>query len=1038
MLGWLRDKLGSKHPLEEDFRTLVGPALTPRVLAYLQTGQDEAVFDAIPRFQLTKSSARERFLADLEKHDPHVVRRLARIYAAGTEVEWMEALLTAALRVNPNHHPRRAEGKVEVGALHRLFDHPDDLYRHYLAIPWSKPFPAQQLLMVRGFLDDFARHPEAFREALGKNPRRALETLAEFSLPVEPVLHELLSLLSSSTKVVRELATSLLKYHPEALCEHLPQLAPGDRIEALRSLAGWGRRDLLEAWQAQETSDNVLAALEGLLPPPVELPPAPSLASLDLDVPLHPVVCEAIRSILEATREGPKWQRIDPKIAGKLCDALETGRLGPGHKALLHPSGIHVLAPVFDLPELTLPQAVRLAFHTSYQQPSTLPVALAALITRYRRRRTPRTTLLDLAAVLEALGEPSDLLTSCALNCWWGSDITKWEDEAVWPYFATRVEPVVRALQNRSNDYKTAGIRQRALEIVARFPVPPTLLQEELYYLAFNTARPQAVQAMLTRVPGFEERVVASLSDGKQEVRTAAAQWLARLRLPEAEAALRKALAKEKQELARAAMLTALESLGVPLQEFLNRELLAKEAAKCAIPEGLSWFPFDQLPPLQWHTGEPVDPAIPTFWVVRAHKLKVPEANPLLRLYCQQLADAQPLGRHVLGAWLARDSAAGSAVADKGLLALAGACGGGELVRASEHYLKTWYGQRAAQCKALLAMLASTGEPLALQLVLGVASRFRTKGIQDEANRQAQLLAERRGWTIAELADRSVPTGGFDPDGRLVLGAGTARVLPDFSIEAPAGLSAEDKKALATARKELKSVQKLQKERLYEAMCTQRGWSYEDWRLFLWEHPLLRHLCGRLVWAVDGGPVSFRPLADGTLSDVEDNDVEPGPAARITVAHQSLVSPAWLQHLADYEVEPLFLQFGRDVYELPEERRDDEAIGDFEGHMLEAFRLRSRALALGYVRGPSEDGGWFRCYRKSFPELSLEVQLGFSGNALPEENRQVALEKLSFESGRQLALGEVPPILLSECYRDLATIAAEGSGFNPNWARIVA
>ncbi len=1034
MLGWLREKFGNKpsgHPLEEDFRSLVGPELTARTLAYLQTGEDEAVLQALPAFVLARSPARARFLDDLENQDPAFVKRLALVYAAGVgpsgPLGWLEPLLSATLRINPNG---RAEGHLSVHILQNLLDDPADLYRFYLA-------GADQLLLVEGFPEGFSAHPKPFQEALARSPRRALETLREYSLPVEPFVPQLIRLLSSSTKVVRELATSLLEGHPQAIFDHLPQLPPAERIEALRYLAGWGRRDLLEAWKRHEEAPPVLEALEQLMPP---APPPPPQAApvVDLDAPLSPAVCLAIRRIIEATQEGPKWQRIDSKLAGPLCDALETGRLGRGFKPLSHATASHALAAVLELPELTLPQAVRLAFHVSHHQEATLPYALTGFLTRYRRRRQPRTTLLELAAVLEALGVDADLLGKGMLDCWWGSDVVTWEAEAVWPYFATRLERVVRALQNRSNDYQSAGIRQRALEIIGTFPVPPAQAQEELWYLALNTARPQAVQAMLTRVPGFEKRVVASLGDGKQEVRTAAAAWLARLRLPEAEAALRKALAKEKQELARAAMLTALESLGVPLQEFLNRDLLAREAAKCAIPESLRWFPFDQLPPLEWLSGEPVEPAIATFWLVRAHKLKVPEANPLLRLYCQQLVDAKPLGRFVLGSWLARDAAAGSAIADKGLLALAGACGGGELVRASEHYLKTWYGQRAAQCKALLAMLASTGEPLALQLVLSVASRFRTKGIQEEANRQAQLLAERRGWTIAELADRSVPTAGFDPDGRLDLGSGQARVLPDFSVEVPAGLSAEAKKALTAAKKELKSIQKLQKERLYEAMCTQRGWSFEDWRLYLWEHPLLRYFCQRLVWAVDGGPTSFRPLPDGTLSDVEDGDVEPSLEARITVAHQSLVSPAWLQHLVEYEVEPLFPQFGREVYELPEDRRDDDAIKDFEGYMLEAFRLRSRALALGYVRGPSEDGGWFFCYRKSFPELSLEVRLGFSGNGMPEENRQVALQGLSFERQRQLTLGEVPPILLSECYRDLATIAAEGPGFHPNWARIVA
>ena len=69
-----------------------------------------------------------------------------------------------------------------------------------------------------------------------------------------------------------------------------------------------------------------------------------------------------------------------------------------------------------------------------------------------------------------------------------------------------------------------------------------------------------------------------------------------------------------------------------------------------------------------------------------------------------------------------------------------------------------------------------------------------------------------------------------------------------------------------------------------------------------------------------------------------------------------------------------------------------------------------------------------------------------SGNGLPEENRTVALTSLTFRrksgegesiwsSDGGLPLRDVPAILLSECYHDLRTIAATGSGFDPEWRK---
>src|SRR5699024_3202353 len=109
----------------------------------------------------------------------------------------------------------------------------------------------------------------------------------------------------------------------------------------------------------------------------------------------------------------------------------------------------------------------------------------------------------------------------------------------------------------------------------------------------------------------------------------------------------------------------------------------------------------------------------------------------------------------------------GSAVAEKGILAVAGACCGEAAVGPVREYLKQWYGYRAAQCKALIAMLSSIDHPGAIQYLLSIANRFRTKGIREEAEKYVRLLAERKGWTLDELADRTMPTAGLDDRGQL-------------------------------------------------------------------------------------------------------------------------------------------------------------------------------------------------------------------------------------------------------------------------------
>jgi uncharacterized protein DUF4132/HEAT repeat protein len=544
----------------------------------------------------------------------------------------------------------------------------------------------------------------------------------------------------------------------------------------------------------------------------------------------------------------------------------------------------------------------------------------------------------------------------------------------------------------------------------------------------------------------------------------------------------------------------------------------AEKGLANGVPEDLAWFPFDQLPSVHWQDSKkPIAPEVLKWWIVRTHKLKSPEPGVILRRYAQLMrpAEAAELGLFVLSAWIACDTRlpseaemtqkaqqlfkqwsgygmtyqqalanvqqtpVGSAVSTKGILAVAGACCDRRAASMVGAYLKQWYGMRAAQCKALIQMLSWIEHPAAIQLLLGTARRFRTAGIRKEAERCVNLLAERHDWTVAELADRSLSTCGLDENNQLVLDYGPRRfiaklndditfalvdadgkpiaALPEPRKDEDAELVKQIKKRFSDAKKELKTVVKQQQERFYEAMCEQREWLVADWDAYLRKHPIVGRLCQRVIWAQveDKKAVrTFRPLADGTLTDPEDSQVDIPAETCIRVAHDLLVTPEeaalWQKHLADYEVASLFEQFGKPIYQLPPETKDQTEVRDFLGHLIEAFKLRGRATKLGYVRGEAQDGGWFYRYHKQFPTLGIEAQIEFSGNGLPEENRTVALTSLAFQralsdeearfagAGRsRVPLSEVPSILLSECWNDMQSIAAQGTGFDPDWEKKV-
>jgi len=389
-------------------------------------------------------------------------------------------------------------------------------------------------------------------------------------------------------------------------------------------------------------------------------------------------------------------------------------------------------------------------------------------------------------------------------------------------------------------------------------------------------------------------------------------------------------------------------------------------------------------------------------------------------------------------------------------------------------YLKD-HGNKVNQSKALLMALARNLSPAAIQVVLAAANRLKQKTVQALAKELIDGIAERRGWSADELADRTIPSAGFDEAGEMELDCGEGRLfrvvyrgdgkidllnpdgkvvkaLPAPRAEADKEAVAESKKALANARKEVKQVEAMQRQRLYEAMCVERTWAPETWVTCLQRHAIAGRLCQRLVWLAldeEGRTLaSFRALEDGTLSSNADDTVEPAGAAAIKLAHQALLPPAdaeaWVRHLQDYEVVPLFPQFGKVLLGATGDAKEATAIEDRKGWMIDSFKLQSAAAKLGYERGEVYDGGGFSEYVKRFDGVGLRAVIEFSGSYVgANESFPCALIGLSFQRiaaqgrrvGKALQLSEVPPVLLSETWGDLHAIAAAGSGFDQDWEK---
>jgi hypothetical protein len=334
------------------------------------------------------------------------------------------------------------------------------------------------------------------------------------------------------------------------------------------------------------------------------------------------------------------------------------------------------------------------------------------------------------------------------------------------------------------------GVRT-GLTVVAELAQPPASMVETLWQLALGPSRDEQgpAQAALEPMPAGRDRLIAALSHRRGQVRSAAAAWLGRTGDPGSVAHLRSALAVERNQQVRSTLLSSLEDLGVTLAELIDLDALRDEAEQSLtepVPERLAWLQLEQLPEVCWaESGEPVAPVLLSWLVVHSYRCKSLQPSPWLRHLSSRIdrEQATVLGEAVLNAWIEHDTATfsadeiadqvrlearqvlphhpqkseeqlfeemlgerlrrckGSAIGEKGVLAVAAACGGAGVVVAAAGYLETWQGRRSAQCKALLQMLVWVDDPAAGRLLEEMVRGVDSAAVRREA---ARCLEARR------------------------------------------------------------------------------------------------------------------------------------------------------------------------------------------------------------------------------------------------------------------------------------------------------
>lgn len=438
-------------------------------------------------------------------------------------------------------------------------------------------------------------------------------------------------------------------------------------------------------------------------------------------------------------------------------------------------------------------------------------------------------------------------------------------------------------------------------------------------------------------------------------------------------------------------------------------------------------------------------------------KLEAPYAGiELVREACSRSSLAE-FAWDVFEAWLL----AGAPSKEGWAFTALGLLGDDETARRLAPRIREWPGESQHQRAVTgLDVLASIGSDAALMYLNGIASKVKFKGLQEKAREKIAAVAEARGLSAVELADRLVPDLGLDDNGGLDLDFGPRqfRVAFDEGLkpyvkdaqgarlkDLPKPNKADDEaKAQAAAerykqlKKDAKAIASVQIVRLEQAMVQQRRWPASDFKLFFIAHPLSRHLAARLVWGIydDEGRLqsAFRVAEDWTLADAQDESFSLPESATVGIAHV-LEMPAGLmadfgQVFADYEILQPFRQLGRETHALTDDELKANEVKRFADKVVSSGSILG-LINRGWERGQAQDAGWVGWFTRNLDEdteVALMLEPGLIVGDPTWEPRQkvdaiVVRQRSRWGDGESRPLSSLSPIAASEVLRDADLLA---------------
>ncbi|MFN8554494.1 MAG: hypothetical protein U0103_23745 [Candidatus Obscuribacterales bacterium] len=451
-----------------------------------------------------------------------------------------------------------------------------------------------------GFKEHLEKHSNIVKSCLmgadAEERKYALEFLAELQFNFKEMPEVLVAYGTGSSKTVREQVMPLLNANKEFYRPHIEQVlkegGASERNEAITllwRLYGEECTDTLQSQLASEKADRVRQTIEKYLAAPksVAAEKPLQLGAIAIDLEPRELPAEVRSQFKKYMEDGyklalksfeeqckmydekrkqipnlPQPEKPVPLTQSELdqiinfVEGKDNSNLFPLSAKVQRWS--HTFAAImgehFTPPAVTLSHVVRFMYFLRYLTVHThgttdrMWLSHNNLLEPYRERCGNAFGLREFdaaAATIPAL-KPG-LVTSTYLlrNTW--SNFCDWEPDAIWPAFAERPELLERALSTTTGGIYD-GSRSTAYKVLAMFPTLPARFIPLIWDQALSESKSdrRLAQDALNTVPGKVEKIIGSLSDGKANVRSAAAEWLGRLGDKSAIEPLKKAFLKEK------------------------------------------------------------------------------------------------------------------------------------------------------------------------------------------------------------------------------------------------------------------------------------------------------------------------------------------------------------------------------------------------------------------------------------------------------------------------------------------------------------